>query len=403
MVCVALHHYVYYDQQIVLLLFLDSKMPNFWDAPDIIPLPSLQAYSSLSFAFFAYSLYYAFQVTSKPNWALLNDTAYLATINAASNESIDVGNVLDGGGGGTNGNMSTISTLNSETYIYQSNLFTDFFNRHNSTFPFNEVLENNPYLGRMADIACIMFHQPLCVWTLINMGYCLLILLGKVIQKLIFGDLRASEHQLIRDSLWNFLFDKFIFVVSVINVQYMDELILWCGWFSILGFMFLLTHLCKERFNYLAFSPSVSKWVHIKLLTLLSIILVVSIPLFIIGAVVTYHHNLSVGIFLLSECILLFLRTLYCVFLYFIHLWDINSETLWEKRASFAYYVELVFDLMILVIDLLHHFHMLVWGNIFISLSSLVIFFQVRSIYTCIRKRFKKHQNYLQVSVCFCK
>lgn len=374
-------------------------MPNFWDAPDIIPLPSLQAYSSLSFVFFAYSLYYAFQVTSKPNWTLLTDPAYLHSLHVASNATIGVGVVLNNLENGSSP-TSTRTTLTGQTNFYQNNLFTDFFNRHNSTFPFNDVLENNPYLGRMVDIACIMFHQPLCVWTLINMGYCLLILLGKVIQKLIFGDLRASEHQLIRDSLWNFLFDKFIFVVSVINVQYLDELILWCGWFSVLGFMFLLTHLCKERFNYLAFSPSVSKWVHFRLLTLLSIILVVSIPLFVIGAVVTYHHNLSIGIFLLSECILLFLRTLYCVFLYFIHLWDINSETLWERRASFAYYVELVFDLMILVIDFLHHFHMLVWGNILFSLSSLVIFFQVRSIYTCIKKRIKKHRNYLQVSVC---
>ncbi len=43
-------------------------MPNFLDAPEILPLPSLQAYSSMSFLFLSCSLYYAFQITSEPDW-----------------------------------------------------------------------------------------------------------------------------------------------------------------------------------------------------------------------------------------------------------------------------------------------------------------------------------------------
>ena len=84
------------------------------------------------------------------------------------------------------------------------------------------------------------------------MAYCCLILLGKFIQRLVFGELRVSEQQHIKDKFWNFVFYKFIFVFGVINVQYMDEVVLWCSWFSVLGFLHLLAQLCKDRFEYVS-------------------------------------------------------------------------------------------------------------------------------------------------------
>lgn len=36
------------------------------------------------------------------------------------------------------------------------------------------------------------------------------------------------------------------------NVQAMDEVVLWCSWFSVLGFLHLLAQLCKDRFEYVS-------------------------------------------------------------------------------------------------------------------------------------------------------
>lgn len=84
------------------------------------------------------------------------------------------------------------------------------------------------------------------------MAYCVLILLGKSIQKLVFGELRVSERQHLKDKFWNFVFYKFIFVFGVLNVQYMDEVVLWWAWFTALGFLSLLSQLCKDRFEYVS-------------------------------------------------------------------------------------------------------------------------------------------------------
>lgn len=85
------------------------------------------------------------------------------------------------------------------------------------------------------------------------MAYCWLILIGRCVQRLVFGELRVSEQQHVKDKFWNFVFYKFIFVFGVINVQYMDEVVLWCSWFSLLGFLNLLAQLCKDRFEYVSF------------------------------------------------------------------------------------------------------------------------------------------------------
>lgn len=84
------------------------------------------------------------------------------------------------------------------------------------------------------------------------MAYCALILLGKSIQRLVFGELRPSERQHLKDKFGNFVFYKFIFVFGVLNVQYVDEVVLWWAWFTALGFLGLLSQLCKDRFVYVS-------------------------------------------------------------------------------------------------------------------------------------------------------
>jgi len=56
----------------------------------------------------------------------------------------------------------------------------------------------------------------------------------------------------VKDKFWNFVFYKFIFIFGVMNAQEMEEIVLWCTWFSILGFLHILAQLCKDRFEYVS-------------------------------------------------------------------------------------------------------------------------------------------------------
>ncbi|XP_015782986.1 E3 ubiquitin-protein ligase AMFR [Tetranychus urticae] len=353
-------------------------MPAFFlDTPEILPLPSLQAYTTISVLLLSCSVWYAFQVTSEPDWKLNATLTVDVTLGteALINRSLET----EGGSLLVSQGLSGILSSINETSIHLG------------------FLLDSPVLKRSIDILFLMLNEPLCVWTLINMAYCCLILLGKVIQTLVFGELRVSEQQHMKDRFWNFIFYKFIFIFGVMNVQSMDEVVLWVSWFSILGFLTLLAHLCKDRFEYLSLSPMTPKWTHFRLLLLLSVILASSFSLFVVCIVIGLHAGLNTFAFMAAECSLVAMRTLYVSIRYAIHLWDLNHEGVWENRASYAYFTELIFELTLLFIDLLHHLHMLFWGNIILSVASLVILMQLRYLFFEINRRIRKHKNYLQV------
>lgn len=57
---------------------------------------------------------------------------------------------------------------------------------------------------------------------------------------------------------------------------------------------------------------------------------------------------------------MLFFRALHGVVRYGAHLYDTNQHSTWEDKTSFVYYSELMFELLILLADFVHHIHMLV-------------------------------------------
>uniref|UniRef100_A0A2C9KM42 RING-type domain-containing protein n=1 Tax=Biomphalaria glabrata TaxID=6526 RepID=A0A2C9KM42_BIOGL len=197
----------------------------------------------------------------------------------------------------------------------------------------------------------IMRVETWCIWTLVNSCYCLLILFGKLIQNVVFGELRVIEKQHLKDKFWNFIFYKFIFIFGVMNVQSMEEVVLWLAWFSGLGFLHLLTQLCKDRFEYLSFSPATPRYAHVKLLSLLLVILLTSGVVLVGCFWVGINISLTIFAFLAAESLLLILKCLYVV----------------------------------------------LYGNIFLSMASLVICMQLRFLFYEFQRRVKKHKNYLKV------
>lgn len=323
-----------------------------------LPNPNLRIYSFVSVAALSACVYYAAQIIKQPNWSYSDEID-----KKESSKHPDVQNNTD------------------------DNL------RSRGQF--------------ISDVFTVMIREPFCVWTMINMAFCLFILLGRAVQKLVFGELRVSEQQQLRDKFWNFVFYKFIFIFGIINVQYIDEVLLWCSWFSLLGFLHLLSQLSKDRFEYLSFSPRTPFWSHVKLMALLAVIFAASGFMFVVSIFVGFFGGLNTFFFMFYEVFLLAIRTLHVIIRYAFHLYDTRNENntpttpedskTSDKRGPVSYYFELCFELAALVIDLIHHLHMLLWSNIFLSMASLVICMQLRHLFHEIQRKYKKHRNYLWV------
>ncbi|XP_048402398.1 autocrine motility factor receptor a isoform X2 [Stegostoma tigrinum] len=222
-------------------------------------------------------------------------------------------------------------------------------------------------------------------------------LIGKMIQYMVFGTLRVSERQHLKDKFWNFIFYKFIFIFGVLNVQTVEEVVMWCLWFAVLVFLHLMVQLCKDRFEYLSFSPTTPMSSHVRVLALLVSMLLSCCSLAVVCALVGYSHGMHTLSFMAAECLVVTVRTAHVILRYCIHLWDLNHEGTWESKGTYVYYTDFIMELNLLSVDLMHHIHMLLFGNIWLSMASLVIFMQLRYLFHEVQRRLKRHKNYLRV------
>ncbi|KAK1330652.1 hypothetical protein QTO34_010850 [Cnephaeus nilssonii] len=230
-----------------------------------------------------------------------------------------------------------------------------------------------------------------------NTACCVLMLMAKLIQCIVFGPLRVSERQHLKDKFWNFIFYKFIFIFGVLNVQTVGEVVMWCLWFAGLVFLHLMVQLCKDRFEYLSFSPTTPMSSHGRVLSLLMAMLLSCCGLAVICCVTGYIHGMHTLAFMAVESLLVTVRTAHVILRYVIHLWDLNHEGTWEGKGTYVYYTDFVMELTLLSLDLMHHIHMLLFGNIWLSMASLVIFMQLRYLFHEVQRRIRRHKNYLHV------
>nr|XP_029725899.1 E3 ubiquitin-protein ligase AMFR-like isoform X1 [Aedes albopictus]XP_029725900.1 E3 ubiquitin-protein ligase AMFR-like isoform X1 [Aedes albopictus]XP_029725901.1 E3 ubiquitin-protein ligase AMFR-like isoform X1 [Aedes albopictus]XP_029725902.1 E3 ubiquitin-protein ligase AMFR-like isoform X1 [Aedes albopictus]XP_029725904.1 E3 ubiquitin-protein ligase AMFR-like isoform X1 [Aedes albopictus] len=392
-----------------------------------IPLPSIRVYTSASVLLVSLCLYYAVNVTSDPFWrqqsnatataGVVPPTTVLSGSVATEAAAAAARDVAAGAAAGVVGNGVVGNKLDSLLTVKEINDFEEkilaatdadlkkMMEQEAELLERSAANDSRTIGAHLKDIASFMGSEPICIWTLINMAYCCLILLGKSIQKVVFGELRISEQQHMKDKFWNFIFYKFIFVFGVVNVQYLHEVILWVSWFSVLGFLHLLSQLSKDRFEYLSFSPTTPGWSHFRLIALLSAILTLSGFMLIVSiGVGVFISGVNTFAFMAAECVLLSIRTLHVLIRYAMFLYDMRqggitheSAISWDKRGPVAYYIELIFEVAALVVDFGHHLHMLLWSNIFLSMASLVIIMQLRYLINEIQRKFKKHRNYLWV------
>lgn len=184
--------------------------------------------------------------------------------------------------------------------LYSQKLFFELKNNSytNDKFNANESIEQN---GLLYTTYKAITHETWCVWSLINFCYCGILLFSKVIQGIIFGKLRAVENQHIKDHFWNFIFLKFIFIFGVLNLENVNEVILWCTWFSVIGFLAIHCQICKDRFEYLSFSTTTPLKNHIKVLLLLVFIQIFCICLIVVSFTTQQKIGISMALFMFAE------------------------------------------------------------------------------------------------------
>ncbi|KAG0316492.1 hypothetical protein BGZ99_006862 [Dissophora globulifera] len=234
-------------------------------------------------------------------------------------------------------------------------------------------------------------NEKLCVLVFTNMAFCFAFLAGRVLLRTFFGDLRVIERQHMYDRALNFLLFKVVFVGAILEPRW-EELLIWTAWFTILGFLRVFSMLCRDRFEYLTVSPNIPIKVHVKMLTMLAMILASDIAWFVFCISVFR----SMLLLLSFECFTLFLDTVQTLVKYIIHLGDLSRQGPCESRRMVQYYTEFTTDTVILFTTLGHYLHIMYLHGISFTLIDAVLFLNMRSVFNNLRKKLASHQAYRQ-------
>ncbi|KAF9366197.1 hypothetical protein BGX34_005337 [Mortierella sp. NVP85] len=246
-------------------------------------------------------------------------------------------------------------------------------------------------LMQLQVILSYLQNEKLCVLVFTNMAFCLAFLSGRLILRTFFGNLRVIERQHMYDRALNFLLFKVVFVGAILEPRW-EELLIWTAWFTILGFLRVFSMLCRDRFEFLIVSSNVPTRVHVKLLSMLTVILISTIAWFIFCISVFR----SMLLLLSFECFTLFLDTIQTLVKYVIHLGDVSRQGPCESRRTVQYYTEFITDTMILVTTLGHYLHIMYLHGISFTLIDAVLFLNIRSVFNNLRKKLSNHQAYRQ-------
>eukprot|EP00123_Amoebidium_parasiticum_P001572 comp12699_c0_seq1/m.7795 comp12699_c0_seq1/g.7795 ORF comp12699_c0_seq1/g.7795 comp12699_c0_seq1/m.7795 type:complete len:658 (-) comp12699_c0_seq1:525-2498(-) len=238
-----------------------------------------------------------------------------------------------------------------------------------------------------------MFRDKLCVVTMVNMAYTLLLWLAKALQAIIFGQLRVIESQHMYDRLLNYLMYKIMFIGAILEPD-LKELVVWTTWFSFLGFLRVFSMLARDRFEYLTFSPTTPWGTHVRILGLLCGIQGLNMAWLAVCLAVFAEAGISIVLLLTFECYTLFLDTLQTQIKYCVHLHDLAMPGTWEARGVFVYHTEFVTDTLVLLGTLVHYCHVMTLHGMAFTLIDAIIVLNIRTVGQSLAAKVKGYWNY---------
>lgn len=211
-------------------------------------------------------------------------------------------------------------------------------------------------------------------------AFVLVLLMGKLMRKIFFGQLRAAEMEHLIERSW-YAVTETCLAFTVFRDDFSPKFV---ALFTLLLFLKCFHWLAEDRVDYMERSPVISWLFHIRVSSLLLLLGV--LDFFFVN--LAYHSTIAKGAsvqlvfgfeyaILLSVVVNIFLK-------YLLHSYDLQSENPWDNKAVFLLYSELVMGLFKVLLYIL-------FMAIMIKIHTFPLF-AIRPMYLSLRA-FKKAVN----------
>lgn len=270
-------------------------------------------------------------------------------------------------------------------------------------------------------------HNPLHVLILLQVIINGLLLIGWLLQRLLFASCTAAEVKAAREAILNFCIFRLIFLGSLLETSSaanptaaaeesssagnssspssppplapgsggLREVCVWLLWFALVAFVRWFLVMLRERFNTAQASPhatprTFSKYLLLTLLFSAVNLALAALVLLVLGPHVSWTV-LSLVVFenavLLASCVKIAVK-------YALYLQTLRRSQPWEERGSSLYYNDMFCEVVVQMITIAHLTHIWTHFGLSFSLLDLFLFLQVRHLAVGLYRNLKSVRQY---------
>ncbi|CAB5391275.1 unnamed protein product [Rhizophagus irregularis] len=227
--------------------------------------------------------------------------------------------------------------------------------------------------------ACIYLSKSsACIMILMNMGFFLTIVLGKILQTIFFGRLRAVEIEHLYERAW-YAFTETCLAMTIFRDEFNTSFVVT---FTILLFLKIFHWLCQDRVEFMEQSPAVPISFHIRMISLMEILGIVDLILASYAINIAMHNEPNMMIMFAFEYSILTATILSTIAKYILNVIDMRREEQWENKSIYVFYLELVTDFIKLIVYLIFFAIILVFYGIALHI--------IRDLYVTLRSFLQK-------------
>ncbi|ORX56169.1 hypothetical protein DM01DRAFT_1285575 [Hesseltinella vesiculosa] len=194
--------------------------------------------------------------------------------------------------------------------------------------------------------ACVhLAKSNVCMMILLNMGLYIAIIIGKAMQAIFFGPLRAIEVEHLYERSW-YAISETCLAMTIFRDEFNLHFVVL---FTTLLFLKIFHWLCQDRVEFMEQAPAHRLTFHLRMLHLMSVLFIVDYYLASTGILSIWEHGPSMMIMFGFEYTIMFLTLLSIIGKYILNVIDWQSEEPWEGKSMYVFYIDLVVDFLKLV------------------------------------------------------
>lgn len=205
----------------------------------------------------------------------------------------------------------------------------------------------NAYIqrGQFFSTCIYISHSNASILVLFNMAIYLAIVIGKTIQKIFFGQLRAIEVEHLYERSW-FAVTELCLAMTIFRGEFNAKFAIFL---TILLMIKIFHWLMQDRIDFMEQGINQSLLFHIRLVSVIGILTFIDVIMLTWTLDYTLKFGISMIIVLGFEYTILLSNALTGAIKYIFHTIDNRRETPWENKSMYIFYIDLVRDFFVLI------------------------------------------------------